>query len=94
MTGTTASELDASSCDALRARLKSIEGQARGIERMIEEGRDCHEILEQLAALRAATQAASMRALEAFALHCLRESPGAAEEVVSEILGTVSRLAR
>lgn len=35
-------------------RIRRIEGQARGIERMMEEGRDCAEIVTQLAALRAA----------------------------------------
>jgi DNA-binding FrmR family transcriptional regulator len=35
-------------------RVRRIEGQARGIERMMEEGRDCPEIVTQIAALRAA----------------------------------------
>lgn len=78
----------------LMSRLKSIEGQARGIQRMLEEGRDCQEILDQLAALRAASHAVSMQALEAFALHCLRESPGAPEQVMTQFVGAVSKLTR
>ena len=35
-------------------RVRRIEGQARGIERMMQEGRDCAEIVTQIAALRAA----------------------------------------
>jgi len=90
----TTSTLDPAARAALQARLKSIEGQARGIGRMLDEGRDCHEVLDQLAALRAAAHAAGMQALEAFALQCLRETPGAPEQVMSEFLGSVSKLTR
>ena len=38
----------------LRNRLRRIEGQARGIQRMLDEGRSCQEIITQVAALRAA----------------------------------------
>lgn len=56
----------------LNARLKRIEGQARGIQRMIDEGRDCVEVMNQIAAVKAAVTSLSGEALEAFALHCLR----------------------
>jgi DNA-binding FrmR family transcriptional regulator len=86
--------LDLAARAALVTRLKSIEGQARGIQRMLEDGRGCQEILDQLAALRAATHAVSMQALETFALHCLRESPDAPEQVMTQFLGAVSKLTR
>lgn len=89
-----AAGLDAATQAALVTRLKSIEGQARGIQRMLEDGRDCQAILDQLAALRAASHAASMQALETFALHCLRESPDAPEQVMSQFIGIVSKLTR
>lgn len=54
------------------ARLKRIEGQARGIQKMIEEGRDCVEVMNQVAAVRAAVTALSGEMLEAFALRCLK----------------------
>ena len=38
----------------LQRRLGRIEGQARGIQRMLDEGRDCQEVVQQLLALRAA----------------------------------------
>lgn len=56
----------------LVARLKRIEGQAKGIQRMIEEGRDCVDVLNQVAAVRAAVTGLSGELLETFALHCLR----------------------
>lgn len=54
------------------ARLKRVEGQAKGIQKMIEEGRDCVEVMNQLAAVKAAVAALSGEMLEAFALRCLR----------------------
>ena len=44
-------------------RLRRIEGQARGIQRMLEEDRDCQEVLAQLVAMREATNRVGMQAL-------------------------------
>ena len=52
------------------SRLRRIEGQARGVQRMVEEGRDCAEIIQQLAAIRAATQSASLFLLKHYAKEC------------------------
>lgn len=77
---------------ALATRLKSIEGQARGIQRMLDEGRDCQAILDQLTALRAASHAVTMQALEHFARQCLAEqSP---EQVMTHFVEAVSKLTR
>jgi DNA-binding FrmR family transcriptional regulator len=53
-------------------RLKRIEGQAKGIQRMVEEGRDCLDVLNQLAAVKAAVNSLSGELLEAFAIRCLQ----------------------
>jgi DNA-binding FrmR family transcriptional regulator len=87
-------QLDDPTRTALVTRLKSIEGQARGIQRMIEDTRDCQEILDQLAALRAATHAVTMQALESFALHCLQTSADRPDQVVTNLVGVVSKLMR
>lgn len=87
-------QLDAATCASLTTRLKSIEGQARGIQRMLDEKRECSEILDQLAALRAASHAATMQALEGFALKCVRESPEEPEAVMAQVLNLISRLTR
>lgn len=87
-------QLDDATRAALVARLKSIEGQARGIQRMIEDNRDCQQIMDQLAALRAATHAVTMQALESFALHCLQTSADPPERVVTALVGVVSKLTR
>ena len=47
-------ELEAPAQRRLVNRLRRIEGQARGIERMLEERRDCREVVQQVAALRSA----------------------------------------
>ena len=53
-------------------RLKRIEGQAKGIQRMIEDGRDCVDVMNQIAAVKAAVNSLSGEVLEAFALRCLQ----------------------
>lgn len=52
-------------------RLRKIEGQARGIQKMIETGRDCEEIVIQLAALKAAVSKACVLAVSGHLKECL-----------------------
>ena len=63
------------------SRLRRIEGQARGVQRMVEEGRNCTEIIHQLTSMRAATHSASVFLLKHYAAEC---STGAAKEGGSE----------
>ena len=72
-------------------RLRRIEGQVRGLQRMIEEGRDCHEILTQLAGVRSALDAAGAQILEVYASGC-HARPG--EPVTPEDLVRALRLLR
>jgi len=58
----------------LLRRLRRIEGQTRGVARMIEEGRDCQEILQQLAAIRSAVYQTSLRLMRSFAIECIHAS--------------------
>ena len=62
---------DSTSKEKLTARLRRIEGQVRGVENMIAEDRDCHEILQQLSSIRSAVQSASMMFLHEVATDCL-----------------------
>lgn len=87
-----AARIEEAARTALATRLKSIEGQARGIQRMLDDGRDCQAILDQLAALRAASHAVTMQALELFARQCLAEqSP---DRVMTHFVEVVSKLTR
>ncbi|MGD9713567.1 MAG: metal-sensitive transcriptional regulator [Thermomicrobiales bacterium] len=56
----------------IQARLKRIEGQARGVQRMVDEGRDCVDILNQLAAIKAAVNGLTGGLLEAYMLRCMQ----------------------
>jgi CsoR family transcriptional regulator, copper-sensing transcriptional repressor len=60
---------------ALLGRVRRIEGQARGIGRMMEEGRDCGEIVNQIAALRAAVDRLGYQLITTNLAECLREVP-------------------
>ncbi len=52
------------------SRMKRIEGQVRGISRMIEEGKECEEILVQVRAVRSALQSANKQILKRYMLKC------------------------
>jgi DNA-binding FrmR family transcriptional regulator len=90
----TTTHVDAAECALLIGRLKSIEGQARGVQRMLDEQRDCQEIIDQLAALRAASHAVTIQALTCFAQQCLRDSEESPEAIMARLMELVARLTR
>lgn len=53
-------------------RLRRIEGQIRGIQRMVEEGRDCREIVNQVVAVKAALSSLNAVMLECYVRNCLQ----------------------
>jgi DNA-binding FrmR family transcriptional regulator len=57
-------------------RLKRIEGQMRGLQRMVEEGVSCSEILTQVAAATAALKKAGMTIVEGYMEECLQKTQG------------------
>jgi DNA-binding FrmR family transcriptional regulator len=77
----------------LLRRLSRIEGQVRGIGRMIERDEYCIDILQQTAALRAAVDAVSLLVLEDHVQGCVRTAAerGEADVYVDEILDVVRR---
>ena len=80
--------------DALSARLKRIEGQVRGIERMVEDERYCIDILTQISAIQAALDKVGLRLLEQHAAHCVigPDDPGVRAEKTGEMMAAVARL--
>jgi DNA-binding FrmR family transcriptional regulator len=54
-------------------RLKRIEGQVRGVQNMLDEERDCREIMQQLTAVHSAVQSTSRIFLQEYATSCLAE---------------------
>ncbi len=71
----------------LTARLRRIEGQVRGIEKMIEEERDCAAILQQMSAVRSAMHQASLVLVRAYAQRCLIEpAQGNIDSVLDQLM--------
>jgi len=81
--------------DKLQNRLRRIEGQVRGISRMIEEGKYCIDILTQISAVEAAMDKVALELLREHTRHCLMNDavgPADREEKVSEVVDAVGRL--
>ena len=74
-------------------RLRRIEGQVRGIERMIERREYCIDILQQTAALRAAVDSVALLILEDHVQGCVRSAAenGDADKYIEEVLDVVRR---
>jgi DNA-binding FrmR family transcriptional regulator len=81
--------------DDLRQRLRKIEGQVRGLQRMIEEDKYCIDILTQLNSAVAALRAVGVGLLDGHVRHCVTESieKGRGEEKVEELMAAVARFA-
>jgi len=79
---------------ALQDRLRRIEGQVRGLQRMVDEDTYCIDILTQLSSVNAALKAVGMGLLDAHVRHCVRESieQGEGDEKVEELMAAVGRL--
>ena len=56
---------------AVRARLKRIEGQIRGINQMVEDDRYCIDVLQQITAVTRALQGVALRLLDDHLAHCV-----------------------
>jgi DNA-binding FrmR family transcriptional regulator len=80
--------------DQLQARLRRIEGQVRGIERMVDEDRYCIDVLTQISAIQAALDKVALGLLDGHARHCMREgaTEGRADEMATEMMAAVGRL--
>ena len=84
--------------DQLQARLSRIEGQVRGVARMVDEDRYCIDVLTQISAIRAALDKVALGLLDDHARHCLvgghggHGGPTEPDEQVDELMGAVGRL--
>jgi DNA-binding FrmR family transcriptional regulator len=80
--------------DQLLARLRRVEGQVRGIERMVEEDRYCIDVLTQISAIQAALDKVALGLLDGHARHCMQEgaAEGRADEMSTEMMAAIGRL--
>jgi DNA-binding FrmR family transcriptional regulator len=83
----------ADSKDALQRRLARIEGQVRGISRMVDEERYCIDVLQQISAVRAALDKVALALVDDHVSHCvLSAGPDSREEMTRELMGALGRL--
>lgn len=81
--------------EAVRKRLRRLEGQVRGVERMVEEERYCVDVLTQVTAIQAALDKVALELLGDHAAHCVVAAPaGMKDERTEELMGAVRRLLR
>ena len=69
-------------------RLRRIEGQTRGLQRMVEEDKYCVDIMTQIAGVQAALEQVSVQLMERHLRHCVTEAilDGKGEEKIQEIM--------
>ena len=84
--------------DSHLKRLRRIEGQVRGLQRMVEEDKYCIDILTQVSAATKALQSFSLELLEEHLAHCVAEAArkggSEADEKVREASEAIARLVR
>jgi DNA-binding FrmR family transcriptional regulator len=81
--------------DAIRKRLARIEGQVRGISRMVEDDRYCIDILTQVAAVQKALDGVALRLLDDHVRHCVVGSSGETREArMTEVMEAIARLVK
>jgi CsoR family transcriptional regulator, copper-sensing transcriptional repressor len=78
--------------EELLTRLARVEGQVRGVTRMVEEDRYCIDVLTQIEAAEAALNKIALGLLDDHVRNCMREGNGASEKQVQELMGAVGRL--
>jgi len=89
----------ASEKEALVKRLHRIEGQVRGIERMVEDDRYCIDILTQISAVTTALESLAFKILDGHVNHCVTGAlasgdPEEAQRKSQELLDAVHRFSR
>ena len=85
--------------EALGKRLRRIEGQVRGIEKMVEDDRYCMDLLTQIGAVSKALESVALEVLDEHVRHCVTDALAsgdkqAAAEKSEELLSAVQRFAR
>ena len=84
--------------DAVRNRLRRIEGQVRGLQRMVEEDSYCIDVLTQISSVTRALQGVALELLDEHLDHCVREAITSggpeADAKVAEASAAIARLVK
>jgi DNA-binding FrmR family transcriptional regulator len=80
----------------LLKRLNRIEGQVRGVNRMVDEGRYCMDVLTQISAIRSALDAVALELLRDHTHGCVQDAvrSGSGTSAIDELLTVVEKFAR
>jgi CsoR family transcriptional regulator, copper-sensing transcriptional repressor len=83
---------------AIQQRLRRVEGQVRGVQRMVEDDAYCIDVLTQISAVTKALQAVALELLDEHLAHCvadaLTQGGDAAQDKVAEASAAIARLVR
>jgi DNA-binding FrmR family transcriptional regulator len=81
--------------DQLLRRLRRVQGQVGGIERMVQDDRYCIDVLTQISAVQAALDKVALGLLDDHARHCVIAGPDAKkDERTEELMASIGRLMR
>jgi len=81
--------------DQLHGRLRRIEGQVRGLQKMVEDDRYCVDVLTQIAAVQAALDKVALGLLDDHARHCVIDAPDSEKtDKTDELMAAIGRLMR
>jgi len=72
--------------DDVMLRLRRVEGQVRGVQRMVEEGRDCRDIVTQVSAIKSALASVSSVVLQCYAHNCLDAADQPRNAKIAELI--------
>jgi DNA-binding FrmR family transcriptional regulator len=81
--------------DQLVNRLRRVEGQVRGVQKMVDEDRYCIDVLTQISAIQAALDKVALGLMDDHARHCVIDGPAELkEERTEELMSAMARLMR
>lgn len=80
--------------DKVKSRLKRMEGQLRGVLRMMEEGQDCKDVITQLSAVRSGVDRTIGVIVSENLVNCVKEAEGNEELMNSQIQEAVNLLVK
>ncbi len=82
--------------DAINRRLKKIEGQVRGIQKMVENDKPCEDILIQIGAVKSALHKTGQVILEGHMQHCLLDAAkeGNADDVINRLISALNQFSK
>ena len=84
--------------EAVQKRLRRVEGQVRGLQRMVEQDTYCIDVLTQISAATSALQAVALQLLDEHLTHCVADALASggtdAEAKVAEASAAIARLVR